>query len=97
MRLIFNKRSVVKNLSRINPESVSDSGNRPVNITKPDNSLIAHSYNKAGLLGSVKARLRGAVSWTDFVRDINYNEKGQRTEIYFANDSKTKYHRYAPT
>ncbi|NCU35448.1 toxin [Candidatus Falkowbacteria bacterium] len=68
-----------------------DAMNRPINISHPDNSLIAHSYNKAGLLETVKARLRGAVSWTDFVRDINYNEKGQRTEIYFANDSKTAY------
>jgi YD repeat-containing protein len=68
-----------------------DAMNRPINITKPDNSVIAHSYNKAGLLESVQARLRDSTSWTDFVRDINYNEKGQRTEIYFGNNSKTKY------
>lgn len=59
---------------------------RPIEITKPDNSLIAYSYNKAGLLETVKARLRGSTSWTDFVTNINYNEKGQRTEVYFAND-----------
>jgi RHS repeat-associated protein len=72
-------------------EFTYDAMNRPVEITKPDSSVEQYGYNKAGLLETVKARLRGSVSWTDFVRDINYNEKGQRTEVYFANDSKTAY------
>jgi RHS repeat-associated protein len=65
--------------------------NRPTEITKPDNTVEQYGYNKAGLLETVKARLRDSTSWTDFVRDINYNEKGQRTDIYFGNDSKTAY------
>jgi RHS repeat-associated protein len=68
-----------------------DAMNRPTKITKPDNTVEQYSYNKAGLLESVQARIRGAATWTPFVSDINYNEKGQRTDIYFGNDSKTKY------
>lgn len=72
MRLIFNKRSAVKNLSRINPESVSDSGNRPTEIAKPDSSIEQSAYNKAGLLETIKVKIRGAATATDFVANINY-------------------------
>ena len=68
-----------------------DAMNRPINITKLDTTVEQYSYNKAGLLESVQTRIRGAATWTAFVSDINYNEKGQRTDIYFGNDSKTAY------
>ncbi|MEA3446458.1 MAG: hypothetical protein U9R19_17220, partial [Bacteroidota bacterium] len=40
---------------------------------------------------TVMAKIRGASTFTDFVTDIDYNEKGQRTEIYYENGSKTAY------
>jgi RHS repeat-associated protein len=66
--------------------------NRPINITQPDSSVIAHAYNKAGLLETIKSQLRGVSTWTDFITNINYNEKGQRTEIYYDNGSKTSFY-----
>ena len=65
--------------------------NRPIKITKPDSSIELTAYNKAGLPETIKVKIRGVATATDFVTNINYNEKGQRTEIYFANDSKTAY------
>ncbi len=66
-----------------------DALNRPVEITKPDNSCSKYYYNKAALMERVNVTHRGAA--VDYVSNINYNEKGQRTEIYFGNDSKTAY------
>ena len=68
-----------------------DAMNRLVEITKPDNSVEQYEYNKAGLLESIKVKIRGAATATDIVTNINYNEKGQRTDIYYDNGSKTKY------
>ena len=55
----------------------------------PDNTVIEHTYNEAWLLETVKKDTE------TYVNNINYNEKGQRTAIYYGNGSKTKYE-YAP-
>ena len=72
-------------------EFTYDAMNRPNEITKPDSSVEQYGYNKAALLQTVKAQLRGSSTWTDFITNINYNEKGQRSEIYYDNGSKTSY------
>jgi YD repeat-containing protein len=46
----------------------------------------ANTYNQAGLLETV------AKDSVLFVTNINYNEKGQRTDIYYGNGSKTRYY-----
>ena len=48
-------------------------------------------YDDGGRLTSVKAKIRGASSFTDFVTQIAYNEKGQRDKIQYANNTMTKY------
>jgi RHS repeat-associated protein len=70
---------------------VYDAMNRPTNHTKPDSTVEQYGYNKAALLETVKAQVRGAATWTNFITNINYNEKGQRTDIYYNNGSKTAY------
>ncbi|WP_461644097.1 SpvB/TcaC N-terminal domain-containing protein [Labilibaculum euxinus] len=62
-----------------------DALNRPVSKSLPDGSVETYQYNKAGLLESMTS---GGQS---YVNNINYNEKGQRTDIYYANGSKTRY------
>ena len=62
-----------------------DALNRPILLTQPDGSQIAYIYNKAALLETV------SVDSNSYIGNINYNEKGQRTEIYYGNGSKTKY------
>ncbi|MGV9884680.1 SpvB/TcaC N-terminal domain-containing protein [Streptomyces sp. NPDC003006] len=57
-----------------------DALNRPTLITCPDGSRTAPAYNAAGQLERVEAKARSG-TWTDIVRDIDYNERGQRTRI----------------
>ncbi|WP_456462530.1 SpvB/TcaC N-terminal domain-containing protein [Reichenbachiella sp.] len=68
-----------------------DALNRVIEATHSDQSIVRPSYNKANLLEKVRAQIRGAEEWTDFVTNINYDEKGQRQAIYFANGTKTNY------
>ena len=68
-----------------------DALNRPFSVISPDNSEIAPTYNEANLLERVQARLRGAVEWTSFVEDIDYNAKGQRELIAYGNGVVTTY------
>ncbi|MBN1561220.1 toxin [candidate division KSB1 bacterium] len=61
-----------------------DALNRPIEITLPDNSAIQPGYNQANLLERIDANLRGASHATPFVTNIDYDAKGQRTEIDYA-------------
>jgi len=62
--------------------------NRPVTVTQPDNSVITYTYDKGGLLQSVA--LTGSA--TASIQNITYNSKGQREDIYYGNNTKTKYY-----
>jgi RHS repeat-associated protein len=68
-----------------------DALNRPVTITTPDHSVIRSEFNEANLLNAVKANLRGAIEETNFVTNIDYNAKGQRTLIDYGNRVTTTY------
>ncbi|HAA15378.1 MAG TPA: hypothetical protein DCE41_28250 [Cytophagales bacterium] len=68
-----------------------DALNRPVEMTMPDNSRVIPTYNEANLLEKVNTYLRGSVTATEFVSNINYNEKGQRTDILYGNGVRTGY------
>jgi hypothetical protein len=60
-------------------------------LTTPDNSIIRPAYNEANPLESVEVNLRGAAAATTFVRDIDYNAKGQRERIEYGNSTFTEY------
>jgi RHS repeat-associated protein len=68
-----------------------DALNRPVTMTAPDNSIITPSYNEANLLEKIDINIRGALTLTSFVKNIDYNEKGHRNGILYGNDVKIKY------
>jgi len=68
-----------------------DALNRPTSLTSPDQSETRPTYNDAGLLEKVEARIRGAASWTTFVDDIDYDAKGQRGRIVYGNGTTTTY------
>jgi RHS repeat-associated protein len=68
-----------------------DALNRPVEVTLPDDSVHLPGYNKANLLERVQVRLRGAATLTGFVTNIDYNARGQRTAIEYANGVRTTY------
>jgi len=71
--------------------TVYDALNRPTSMTAPDSSEIRPTYNEAGLLEKVEARVRGAATWTTFVDDIDYDAKGQREKIVYGNGTTTTY------
>ena len=64
-------------------EFTYDAMNHPTQITKPDNTIEGYSYNKAALLERINVTHGGKA--VDYLTNINYNEKGQHTEIYFSN------------
>ena len=73
-----------------------DALNRPIAVTAPDKSVYRPTFNEANLLETFDVNLRGAVAegepvWTPFVTHLNYDAKGQRTIIKYANGAETTY------
>jgi YD repeat-containing protein len=71
--------------------TIFDALNRPTAVTTPDKSIYRPTYNEANLLDRVEVNLRGAAMPTPFVTNIDYNAKGQRTLIHYANGTETAY------
>jgi RHS repeat-associated protein len=66
-----------------------DALNRVTSQTSPDDTIFAPAYNEASLLDSVQVTQNGNTEF--FVRNIDYNEKGQRRTIRFGNNVATNY------
>lgn len=75
--------------------TIYDALNRPVTVTTPDGSVYRPTFNEAKLINSVAVNLRGAATETQFVKNIDYNAKGQRTTIEYQNGMKAEY-KYDP-
>jgi RHS repeat-associated protein len=67
-----------------------DALNRPVTVTTPDNSVYRPRFNEANLLEKIDVDLQGGTS-APFVKNIDYNAKGQRTRIDYGNGVTTAY------
>lgn len=81
-------------------QSEYDALNRLVRVVAPNSNsatanVVLPAYNEASLLESVTAHIRGAVTATPFVNNVDYNEKGQRARIDYANGTSTIY-KYDP-
>jgi RHS repeat-associated protein len=70
-------------------EFAYDALNRITLQTAPDASIFQSLYNEAGLLDQVQVTQNGNIG--TFVKNIDYNEKGQRTKIIYGNDVTTNY------
>jgi len=68
-----------------------DALNRPTEINLPDQTEYKPTYNKANLLEKIEAKVRQDSFYSLFVSNIDYNEKGQREKIEYANGSQTTY------
>ena len=73
-----------------------DALNRAITITSPDRSVYRPTFNEANLLEKIDVALRGAQSagqhvWTPFVTNFDFNAKGQRIRIDYANGATTTY------
>ena len=72
-----------------------DALNRPTVSTTPHNATIVPSeirpiYNEANLLNEVRVKVRGGAE-TPYVKNIDYDAKGQRQLIEYGNGASTAY------
>lgn len=70
----------------------TDALGRIIRQTAPDGSIITLSYNEAGLLNSESVTHTDPAITTAYIKDIDYNEKGQRNKIIYGNEVVTKYY-----
>ncbi len=70
----------------------TDALGRITEQTAPDGSIITPSYNEAGLLAGENVLHPGAVNPSIYIKNIDYNEKGQRNKIIYGNDVNTKFY-----
>ena len=70
----------------------TDALGRITQQTAPDGSIITPSYNEAGLLDGESVLHPGAVIPSVYIKDIDYNEKGQRNKIIYGNDVNTEFY-----
>jgi len=66
-----------------------DALNRVIRQTSSDGSVYLPAYNEANLLDSVQVTQNGRTEF--FVRNINYTENGQRSQITYGNNVTTNY------
>ncbi len=70
-------------------ETVFDALNRITQQKTSDSSILKPEYNEANLLERVNVTQHGTTEL--FVKNIDYNEKGQRTAIVYGSDVVTQY------
>lgn len=70
----------------------TDALGRITQQTSPDGSIITPLYNEAGLLKGESVLHPGAGNTSVYIKNIDYNEKGQREKVIYGNDVFTKFY-----
>ncbi|MCP3927086.1 MAG: insecticidal toxin complex protein [Desulfobacterales bacterium] len=78
-------------INSLEPESFTfttetDALGRVTRQKAPDGSIVMPSYNETGLLNSQSVTHADPAVTTDYIKEIDYNEKGQRKRIIYGND-----------
>lgn len=73
-----------------------DALNRPTTQTSPDGSVSTPTYNERNVLRALTVNLQGAGTATPFVTDVEYNAKGQRVQVTYANAGTNTGYSYDP-
>jgi RHS repeat-associated protein len=73
-----------------------DALNRPTALTSAEGSITTPTYNERNALRSVSVNLQGAAAATDFVTGIDYNARGQRLQVTYANAGTNTVYNYDP-
>ena len=71
--------------------SLYDALNRPTRVTLPDGTVIVSIYNEANFLASLRAQIRGQGAFVEFLKDQDYDAKGQRQFAHYGNEVFTRY------
>ncbi|GAB93888.1 SpvB/TcaC N-terminal domain-containing protein [Gordonia rhizosphera] len=85
------KRNLVAGDGSYTSKTEYDALNRPHTFTSADGSVHRRTFNYANLLDTVEVNLRGTAAATPFVTNLDYNAKGQRTQIAYGNGVTTTY------
>ncbi|MGV8094282.1 MAG: SpvB/TcaC N-terminal domain-containing protein [Mangrovibacterium sp.] len=70
----------------------TDAMGRITRQTAPNGSIFTPAYNEAGLLNSETVLHPGAATPVTYIKNIDYNEKGQREKIIYGNDVITRFY-----
>ena len=73
-------------------ETETDALGRITSQTAPDGSVRIPSYNEGGLLNGESVLHPGDVLASIYIKNIDYNEKGQREKITYGNDVSTRFY-----
>lgn len=73
-------------------KTATDALGRITQQIAPDGSIITPSYNEAGLLDGETVLHPGDTVAAVYIKDIDYNEKGQREKIIYGNNTSTKFY-----
>lgn len=101
-RRLFRKYKEVANWTDANlvpdlePDAITfsvemDALNRITKQIAPDSSILTPVYNEAGLLNSESVEHLNPGLTKTYIKEIDYNEKGQRSRILYDNEVVTKY------
>jgi RHS repeat-associated protein len=71
-----------------------DALNRSVSLTSADGSVTTPSYNARNALTAVNVNIRGAAAATAFVTEIDYDPKGQRLKVVYADEGVITTYQY---
>ncbi|WP_328418428.1 hypothetical protein OG470_32485 [Micromonospora sp. NBC_00389] len=82
---------LLESASPLTTQTEYDALNRPTTVTTPDGSIYRAAFNEANLIERVEVNLRGAVTATPFVTNIDYNARGQRVRIEYGSGARTGY------
>jgi len=68
-----------------------DALNRPTSVLLPDGTVMIPTYNEANFLASLQVQIQGQGEVIEFLRDQDYDAKGQRQFAHYGNDVFTRY------
>ncbi len=71
--------------------STYDALNRPKLTVLPDNTQLVPTYNEGAYLENLSAQIRGTGNWIDFLKEQDYDAKGQRQYVKYGNGVITRF------
>ncbi len=71
--------------------STYDALNRPVRVALHGGTVMVPAFNEANVLASLKVQIAGAGPFVEFLKEQDYDAKGQRQFARYGNDVLTRY------
>ncbi len=70
----------------------TDAMGRIIRQEAPDGSIFSPAYNEAGFPESETVLHPGSAAPVSYIRNIDYNERGQRTKVVYGNQVTSRFH-----